>query len=285
MHPGAGSLETLYPIKPAWRHPKGPIDPVLHTQGDVFPSRKGSPETVQLAGVNPPWDGDMAADDTLRPPLRNQPLHLTGQADLNFSKCHHIPPGINWRASLPTNRGIVIGSPPFSILSTRPSMNTPSTSTPAPVGFPAALTRQAMNSSVRVMASEKTGRPRPKHDPDDPRLLTFPGSPLRKKSKVTPGNSGRGIWRTTRQKFIFRILIFLGYKTPPRPSKLTHREGGKNPESGHKHNLSTILFNIACLMITQKRRLHFVSLSHIFRMPLHYPGESNPNSPAPTSTI
>ena len=123
------------------------------------------------------------------------------------------------------------------------------------------------------------------HDPDDPRLLTFPGEPLRKKSKVTPGNSGCGIWRTTRQKSILRILIFLGSKTPPRPSKLTRREGVKNPQSGHKHNLSTIFFNIACLMISQKRRLHFGYLSHIFRMPLLSPGESNPNSPAPTSKI
>ena len=80
-------------------------------------------------------------------------------------------------------------------------------------------------------------------------------------------------------------MIFRGFKTPLRPSKLTRREGGKNPQSGYKHNLSTILFNVACLMITQKRRLHFVSLSHIFRMPLLSPGESNPNSPAPRSKI
>ena len=136
--------ETLYPIKRTYGHAEGPHDLALQTKEKTFRSADTSEERVELAGVDPPWYGDVAADDTLQPRIRNQLFHRAGQADLERLKVPPHTPGIKWRASLPTNRGIVIGSPPFSILSTRPSMNTPSTSTPAPVVFPAALTQEAM---------------------------------------------------------------------------------------------------------------------------------------------
>lgn len=57
----------------------------------------------QLAGVDAPWDGDMAPDATPRHPGTNQLFHLAGQADLGLLKVHPHTPG-DQMACIPSDK-------------------------------------------------------------------------------------------------------------------------------------------------------------------------------------